>query len=191
MTTRDVVLAALFASIIIVLGIVPAIPLGFIPVPVTAQSLGVMLAGGVLGAKRGIMATLLVMLIAAIGMPVLAGGRGGLGVFMAPTTGYLLGWAFAAGTTGYLSERLISSEQPGLVQIINFFIAAVIGGVVVLYASGISWLVLVTGMAPMKAFIGSLAFVPGDILKTIVAALACRAVMVGYPLLPERSSEIL
>ncbi|MDO1581278.1 biotin transporter BioY [Rhizobium oryzicola] len=187
MATKDIVLAALFAAIIILLGIVPAISLGFIPVPVTAQSLGVMLAGAVLGAKRGVMATLLVMLIAAIGMPILAGGRGGIGVFMAPTTGYLIGWAFAAAVTGYLAERLITPEQTGLTQIVYFFIASVIGGIVVLYALGITWVAFFTGIGLSKAFLGSLIFIPGDILKAGIAALAGRAVMVGYPLLPQRA----
>ncbi|MCA0341275.1 MAG: biotin transporter BioY, partial [Proteobacteria bacterium] len=53
MTTRDIVLVALFAAIIVVLGLLPPITLGFIPVPITAQTLGVMLAGCILGAKRG------------------------------------------------------------------------------------------------------------------------------------------
>ena len=78
MTTRDIVLVALFAAIIVVLGMLPPITLGFIPVPITAQSLGVMLAGCILGAKRGAGACLLVVLLVAIGLPVLSGGRGGL-----------------------------------------------------------------------------------------------------------------
>ena len=72
MTTRDIVLVALFAAIIVVLGLLPPITLGFIPVPITAQTLGVMLAGCILGAKRGAAAVLLVLLLVAIGLPVLS-----------------------------------------------------------------------------------------------------------------------
>jgi len=187
MTTRDLVLISLFAAIIVALGLLPPITLGFIPVPITAQSLGVMMAGAVLGAKRGTIAVLLVLLLAAIGLPVLSGGRGGLAVFAAPTTGYLIGWVFAAFTTGFLAERLVSHEQPGLVQGVSFFIAALIGGVVVLYAFGITYLALVTGIPISKAFLGSLAFIPGDVVKSFVAALVGRAVMAGYPLLPVRA----
>jgi biotin transport system substrate-specific component len=187
MATRDLVLSALFAAIIVALGLVPPIMLGFIPVPITAQSLGVMLAGVVLGAKRGTISVLLVLVLAAIGLPVLSGGRGGLAVFMAPTTGYLIGWVFAALATGYLSQLLVGRDQPGLVQTVTFFVAALFGGVVVLYACGISYLALVTGMGLSQAFLGSLAFVPGDVLKALIAALAGRAVMVGYPLLPQRA----
>src|SRR5690606_39162700 len=94
MSSRDLVLAALFAAIIVALGLLPPIMLGFIPVPITAQSMGVMLAGVILGARRGTIAVLLVLLLAAIGLPVLSGGRGGLAVFAAPTTGFLIGWVF-------------------------------------------------------------------------------------------------
>jgi biotin transport system substrate-specific component len=188
MSTRDLVLAALFAAIIVALGMLPPIMLGFIPVPITAQSLGVMLAGVVLGARRGVTAVLLVLVLAAIGLPVLSGGRGGLGVFMAPTTGYLIGWVFGALVTGYLSQSMVSREQSGLVQGANFFIAALLGGVVAVYGLGVTYLAVVTGMGFLKAFIGSLAFIPGDVLKALIAALAGRAVMVGYPLLPQRAS---
>ena len=187
MSTRDLVLTALFAAIIIVLGLLPPITLGFVPVPITAQSLGVMLAGVILGAKRGTISVLLVLLVAAIGLPVLSGGRGGLAVFAAPTTGYLIGWVFAAATTGYLSERFVNASQTGFVQAAGFFAAAVAGGVVVLYVFGISYLAVVTGMGFSKAFLGSMAFIPGDVLKAVVAAMAGRAVMVGYPLLPQRA----
>ncbi len=187
MLTRDLVLAALFTAIIVVLGLLPPITLGFIPVPITAQSLGVMTAGVVLGAKRGTIAVLLVLLLAAIGLPVLSGGRGGLGVFAAPTTGYLIGWVAAAFVTGLASEKLVRAQQSGLMQGIGFFVASLLGGVIVLYAFGVTYLALVTGLGFSKAFLGSVAFIPGDVLKAVIAALVGRAVMVGYPLLPQRA----
>ncbi len=187
MATRDLVLAALFASIIVALGLAPPVMLGFIPVPIHAQSLGVMLAGVVLGAKRGTIAVLLFLLLAAIGLPVLSGGRGGLAVFMAPPTGYLLGFVLAAYVTGWLSETLVGREQSGLVQGVGFFLAALAGGVFVDHLCGIVWLATFSGMDLTAAFLGDLAFVPGDVLKALIAALAGRAVMVGYPLLPQRA----
>ena len=119
MTTRDLVLAALFAAIIVALGLLPPITLGFIPVPITAQSLGVMLAGVVLGSKRGTVAVLLVLLLAAIGLPVLSGGRGGLAVFAAPTTGYLIGWVFAAFVT--YPELITRNGSKACQQAYQFF----------------------------------------------------------------------
>ncbi|MCX8996366.1 biotin transporter BioY [Rhizobiaceae bacterium BDR2-2] len=186
MNTRDLVLVSLFAAIIVALGLLPPIPLGFIPVPITAQSLGVMLAGVILGAKRGALAVALVILLVIVGLPVLSGGRGGLGVFSQPTVGFLLGWLPAAFVTGLLSQRFVNSTQGSVAQLANFFIAAVAGGVVVLYACGILGVMLVTGLPFAKAFAGSLAFIPGDLVKAGVAALAARAVQAGYPLLPVR-----
>ncbi|TGT80293.1 biotin transporter BioY, partial [Mesorhizobium sp. M8A.F.Ca.ET.161.01.1.1] len=66
-------------------------------------------------------------------------------------------------------------------------VASLIGGVVVLYAFGITYLAVVVGLGFEKAFMGSLAFIPGDALKAVLAALAGRAVMAGYPLLPQRA----
>lgn len=187
MSTRDLVLSALFAAIIVALGILPPITLGFIPVPITAQSFGVMMAGVVLGARRGTIAVLIVLVLVAIGLPVLSGGRGGLAAFAAPTTGFLIGWVFAAFVTGYVSERLVKSEQSALVQTVGFFLAAMIGGIVVLYAFGIVYLAVAAQLGLSRAFLGSMAFIPGDVVKAFVAALVGRAVMVGYPLLPVRS----
>lgn len=188
MSTRDLVLAALFAAIIVALGLVPPIMLGFIPVPITAQSLGVMLAGVILGAKRGGFAVLLVLILVAIGLPVLSGGRGGLATFASPTAGYLIGWLFAAIATGYCSEHFVDRSQSGIVQIAGFFLAALIGGVVVDHTLGVLWVPVVVEKATLaQAFLGDLAFVPGDVLKAMIAALAGRAVMVGYPLLPQRA----
>ncbi|KAA0699723.1 biotin transporter BioY [Neorhizobium sp. P12A] len=187
MSTRDLVLSSLFAAIIVALGLLPPISIGLIPVPITAQSLGVMMAGVVLGARRGTVAVLIVVVLVAIGLPVLSGGRGGLAVFVGPTAGFFVGWIFAALVTGYLSERLVRPEQSALVQGVGFFLAAVIGGVLVLYAFGIGYLAIAGKTGFSGAFLGSLLFVPGDVVKAVVAALVGRAVMMGYPLLPQRS----
>ncbi len=188
MQTRDLVLISLFAAIIVALGFVPPITLGFIPVPITAQSLGVMLAGVILGARRGALAAVLVILLVAIGLPVLSGGRGGLAVFAGPTVGFLIGWVPAAFVTGLIAERFARPGLSALSQTLGFFAAAALGGVVVLYVFGIGYLAFGAGLGLEKAFLGSMAFIPGDLLKAAIAALAGRAVMVGYPLLPARTA---
>jgi len=97
---RDLARIAVFAALIVVLGTVTIpIPGG---VPITAQTLGVMLAGAVLGPRRAPLAVVLVLVLAAVGLPVLAGGRGGLGVFVGPTAGYLLGWVVGAVVIGLI-----------------------------------------------------------------------------------------
>ncbi|MCJ8053145.1 biotin transporter BioY [Shinella curvata] len=187
MKTRDIVLIALFAAIIVVLGLLPPITLGFIPVPITAQSLGVMLAGCILGARRGAAAVLLVLLLVAIGLPVLSGGRGGLAVFAGPTAGYLVGWVFGAFVCGLIAERLVREEQPELSQLLSFLAAAVIGGIGVVYLFGMPWLAYMSGKAFFETAAASLVFLPGDLIKAFVAMLAGRAVLAGYPLLPQRA----
>ncbi|MDI6029215.1 biotin transporter BioY [Corticibacterium sp. UT-5YL-CI-8] len=183
MTTRDLALSALFAAIIIVLGLVPPIPLGFIPVPITLQSMGVMLAGCIIGAKRGALAYAIFVLLVAAGLPVLSGGRGGLAILMGPTGGYILGWIVAAFVTGFIAERLVREGQNEWRQLGGFFAASVIGGIVVLYAIGMPWVTASAGTPFYAVASGSLVFVPGDLLKAAITALAARAVLAGYPLL--------
>lgn len=187
MNTRDLVLIALFAAIVVVLGLIPPITLGFIPVPITAQSMGVMLAGCILGAKRGALAFFLFLLLVAIGLPVLSGGRGGLAVFAGPSGGFILGWVVATFVTGLIAQRFVREGQAELRQFVGFFVASVVGGIVVLYAFGMPWVSAVTGTPLLAVATGSLAFLPGDLLKAAIATLAARAVFAGYPLLPIRA----
>ena len=156
---------ALFAAIIAVLGLLPKLQLGF-GVPITAQSLGVMLAGTVLGARRGALAVLLLLLIVALGLPLLAGGRGGLGVFVGPTAGFLWGWVAAAFVTGLIMERWRAAPV-----VLVAGVASVIGGIVVLYACGILGMALVLNKTLVESALLVTAFIPGDLLKAAVAAM--------------------
>ena len=79
------------------------------------------------------------------------------------------------------------ASQPALRQMAGFLIAGVVGGIVVVYAIGMPWLSFITGTPFDKVVTGSVVFLPGDILKAVIASLAARAVMVGYPLLPQRA----
>lgn len=171
LSTRDLVLCALFAALIAGLGMAPPIPLGFLPVPITAQSFGVMLAGALLGARRGGLAVLLFVLLIAAGLPLLAGGRGGIGVLMGPTGGFVLSFPVAAFVVGLLAERFATGVNP-----IRLFAACAVGGITVVYAGGIPWLSLVAGLPLEKAALGSIAFIPGDLIKAAVAAFAAAAV---------------
>ncbi|MCE1236733.1 MAG: biotin transporter BioY [Hyphomicrobiales bacterium] len=170
MTTRDLGYVALFAALIVALGIVPAIPLAG-GVPITLQSLGVMLAGLILGPKRGALAAIVVIALVGLGLPVLAGGRGGLGVYAGPTAGFLFGWAPAAFVTGFLAMRLDRAETAAAARFAGLFGAGVAGSIALLYVCGIAWLAFVTKLGLSKAFFVSLPFVPGDLVKAAVAAL--------------------
>jgi biotin transport system substrate-specific component len=82
-----------------------AIPLWFTPVPVTLQTLGVMLLGALLGSKKGAWAVLLYICEGVLGFPVFAGGSAGSGVLFGPTGGYLLGFVLSAYLVGFLLEK--------------------------------------------------------------------------------------
>jgi biotin transport system substrate-specific component len=183
MATRNTVYVALFAALMVVLSLAPAIPLAFVPVPITLQSLGVMLAGCLLGPVRGALAVLLYVVIAALGFPVLAGGRGGIAAIAGPTGGFLFGMiagAFVAGWIARLADRrpaaLASAgaaDRPRAAAAIGTYLcAAIAGGIVMVYALGVPWLSVVTGMGLAKATAAMAAFVPGDLVKALVAALA-------------------
>jgi len=182
MSTKDIVLIALFAALIAVLSLMPPIPLGVIPVPVTLQTLGVMLAGAMLGPWRGMLACLLYMVLWMLGLPVLPGGRAGLGVLAGPTGGFLVGMVFGALVIGWMVQRLASPAMAYRGQLLAYCLACLVGGVVVVYAVGIPWLASVTGIGMQRAFVGSLAFIPGDVLKAVVTALVAVQVRRAWPM---------
>lgn len=171
METRDLVRAALFAALIAALGLVPRFDLPFAAgVPITAQTLGVMLAGVLLGARLGAISVLLFLLVVACGAPLLAGGRGGLGVFMSPTAGYLVGWVFGAFVTGWLVRAL-----PVRSPFASALVASLLGGVATIYLFGVPWLAWFAGLDLGRAFLAGLTFLPGDILKAIATAFVAEA----------------
>lgn len=161
---RNLTLVALFAALTAALGLVPGINL-LSGVPITAQSLGIMLCGTVLGKRNGVLAVLLFLLLAIVGLPILSGGRGGLGVFLGPTAGFLVGFPFAAFVAGLIVEKW--SAPVGLAA----FAGALLGGIVVLYAFGIAGMAITLGKSPGEASLLALPFLPGDIIKAALAGL--------------------
>ncbi|HSP24840.1 MAG TPA: biotin transporter BioY [Saliniramus sp.] len=182
MSTKDLVYIALFAAVIAAMALIPPIPVPVIPVPITAQTLGVMLAGSILGGGRGMLAVLLFLALVAVGLPLLPGGRGGMSVFAGPTAGFLLSWPLGALVVGLLMERFW-----GKVDVVLAFIFNVIGGIFVIYAFGIGWLVVMVGADPLAALTGSAAFVPGDLIKAGVAAFVAVTVKRSYPIIVKRA----
>ncbi|MFN3890090.1 MAG: biotin transporter BioY [Beijerinckiaceae bacterium] len=173
--TRSIVRAALFAALIAALGLVPRIDIPVAAgVPITAQTLGVMLAGLLLGPRAGAASVLLFLFVVALGAPFLSGGRGGIGVFFGPTAGYLAGWIFGAAACGFLMQKL-----PIKAVFVRALIAALIGGVVVIHLFGVPYLAFAARLTFEKAFIAGSVFVPGDILKALLAALVAKSYFVS------------
>ncbi len=178
MSIKDIVLIALFASITAALGVFPPITMPIISVPITAQSLGIMLAGGILGAKRGSLAIILFLILVAIGLPLLSGGRGGIGIFIGPTGGFLFGWIIAAYAIGFMVERYWVK-----INYISAFLSCAIGGIILLYIIGIPWVAFVAKIPLMAAITGSIAFIPGDIIKAVIASAVIITVAKSYPII--------
>ena len=149
MKSRDLAYIALFAAIVAALGLLPPVPVPGIPVPITAQTLGVMLAGSVLGARRGGLALLVFLAVVAVGLPVLSGGRGGLGVFVGPSAGFLYSWPLAAFVIGLLTQLFWRRYNLAWALVANL-----IGGVLVIYAIGIPFLSLFGDIPLSTAFTG-------------------------------------
>lgn len=171
-TSTDLALIASFAALIAVLGIVPPIAVG-LPVPITLQTMGVMLAGLVLGARRGALAVVVFLVLVAVGLPLLSGGRGGLGVFAGPSAGYLAGFVLGAYVTGWVRERL-EGRLPIAAACLT---AAGVGGIGAVYLLGVPVLLWRTGADPLA----SLVFVPGDVLKAVLATLVAVGVRRALP----------
>ncbi len=176
LSARDLALVASFAALIAALAIPGAIPVGGFPAPITLQTLGVMLAGSILGWKRGGLAVVLYLAMGAIGLPVFAGGKGGLGSFVGPTSGYLYGFVVGAVVIGWLVERRLPAYPTWWGASAN-----VVGGILAVYAVGIPVLSAAAGMSLSAATRANLYFVPGDLAKVVIATTVAAAVHRAMP----------
>jgi len=174
---RSLVHIAFYAALIAALGLIPPFSIPFLAgVPITAQSLGVMLAGVMLGPVRGALAVLLFLFLVAVGAPLLPGGRGGFGVFFGPSAGFLIGWPIGAFVAGLVMQSL-GSLKVG----VSAAVAAVVGGIGVVYACGIAGLALIAGLPVLQAAMGSAVYIPGDLIKVAITAVVCETVSRGLP----------
>lgn len=157
-------LMILAASLVTAAAAQIAFTLPWSPVPITGQTFAVLLSGAVLGPRRAFLAQALYLLEGAVGLPVFAGGMGGALVLVGPTGGYLIAFPFAAAVTGALARR-------GWDRSFLTMLAAMLLGSSVIFAAGLAGLsrfvpadrLLATGLLP---------FIPGDLVKSSLAALA-------------------
>ncbi|MCW9042901.1 MAG: biotin transporter BioY [Pseudopelagicola sp.] len=177
MDTRSIVYIALFAALTAALGLMPPISFaGLALPPISAQSLGVMLAGAIAGARRGGFAMLLFIALVAIGLPLLSGGRGGFGVFAGASGGFLVAWPISAAVIGWLIGRRGTSP-------LRLATSIAIGGILVMYAIGIPWMAVVAKLPLSKAVMIMAAYVPGDLVKVAIATIVTRGIRRAYPAL--------
>ncbi|MCK5097482.1 MAG: biotin transporter BioY [Desulfobacteraceae bacterium] len=163
---KHITYSSLFVALIAA-GAFLAIPIG--PVPIVLQNMFVLLAGIILGPRWGLASVGIYLLIGACGLPVFANGKAGIGIIFGPTGGYLLGYLPAVFITGLISKKWD--------QKIIAIVFAMVAGSIIVYAAGVPWLKVVTGMAWSKAFaLGMYPFIIGDILKIIAATFIAKAI---------------
>ena len=155
-------LLALVGSAVMALSAKLSIPI--VPVPVTMQSLAVLLIGAAFGSRLGAATMVLYLAEGALGLPVFAGASGlGLPYMLGPTGGYLAGFVLAAFAVGFFAERGAARSVPQL-------LGAMALGHVVLFALGYAWLAQLIG--PAAAWTGGvLPFILGTVVKTLLGAL--------------------
>jgi biotin transport system substrate-specific component len=151
-------------SLFVALAAQVTIPLPLSPVPITGQTLAVLLTGAVLGSRRGSLSVLLYLAQGTAGLPVFAGWTGGPARLMGLTGGYLVGFVLGAFVAGLLAERGWD-RRPG-----TAFAAMLLGNAAV-YALGLPWLAAFTGPG-LALSMGLAPFVIGDLAKLAVATLA-------------------
>jgi len=155
MTVYASLLAALIAA-----GAYLALPIG--PVPIVLQNFFVFLSGLLLGPGWGAASVGVYLMAGALGLPVFAGGIGGIGRFAGPTGGYLLGYLPAVCVIGWISKK---SKGRGALDVL-----AMVCGCIVIYGCGVSWLKILSGMTLAKTLaVGMYPFILGDGLKIAAA----------------------
>lgn len=165
MKLQKLVYTAFFAALTAV-GAFISIPLPFTPVPITLQTLFVLLSGAVLGGVFGALSQLVYILLGVIGLPIFAGAATGPFVLIGPTGGYLIGFVFCAFIVGILFKFAANANMRFLRYCIIFAI-----GSVIIYAFGVAGLMLFMHISFKKAVaIGVAPFILGDILKILAAA---------------------
>lgn len=165
LSIKNMVLVSMFSALTAI-GAFISFPIG--PVPITLQSLFVILSGIVLGAKLGALSQIVYIFLGLIGIPIFAGFTGGLQVLMKPSFGFVIGFIFAAFIVGLItnSEKDISSKR--------IFIASLVGTITI-YLFGLPYMYYILNIVGGKGLsfmsilnIGCLLFLPGDFLKFII-----------------------
>ena len=167
---KPLVFAALFAAL--TAAVSPfKIPLGFTPVPITLQTLVVLMSGAMLGPVYGALAMILYVVVGVLGLPVFAGGGSGIGAILGPTGGYLISYFIAAYAIG---KTLQLRKQPKYLD----YVVAMIAGTIIIYVLGAGWaLVVVPGLTFLAVLVGwVLPFIIGDTIKLLIAAYIAKTV---------------
>lgn len=169
--TTYLVLCSLFAALLAVCSYI-TIPLPFTPVPVNLGTLGVFLAGGILGRKYGSVCVAVYILMGAVGIPVFAGFQGGIGVLAGPTGGYIVGYLAAAFAIGAILDARM---KPAGKKTFILCVCAMAIGLAICYTLGTLWFMTLMNTNLWASLLACvIPFIPGDIIKIAAGALLVR-----------------
>ncbi|HIX02173.1 MAG TPA: biotin transporter BioY [Candidatus Ligilactobacillus excrementigallinarum] len=155
---------AVMTALIIVLGFIPPIPLGVIPVPIVIQNLGIMLAAIILGTKNGTFSVWLFLIIGFCGIPVFPGQANGLTVLFSPSGGYVIAWVLTPLLIGLILKHFnVRSFSMTFITVwlVGVLFTEILGGCF------LSWY---THTSLKADLIANLAFIPGDTIKALLAS---------------------
>ena len=169
-----------FAALIALCAAIPGIAVPGLSVPITLQTLGVALAGGCLGGRRGATAVVLYLAVGLLGAPVFANGASGVGVLSGASVGYLVSWPLSAWLIGTLVERVYQrSDYPSPLTILGCVLAGSFLFVHPLGIAGMWW--RIPGATLANAVSNDLNFWPGDLVKSVTAAFIVVGVHRTFP----------
>ena len=165
--SKKIVFTALFAALIAVCGFI-SIPIPGTPIPIVLQNMLTVLTGLMLGPVWGTASTLLFLVAGALGLPIFAGGTGGIAKLMGPTGGFLYGYALATLIAGIIAQRPVYGKKTPLIRLI----LATVFGFVIMYIPGVIHFMRVMEKTFMQTLtLCVIPYIPGDIAKMILAIL--------------------
>ena len=182
-TARDIALVAAFAALISASAYVGAIPVGSAGVPITLQTLTVMLAGCVLGPVRGFSAVALYLALGAVGLPVFAEHSSGVGVFTGPSGGYLVSFPLAAALAGFLVKYVARDRRTRALVV---FACSITASILVIHVLGVLGMTLYFDVSLREAVTYDMPFWIGDLVKTSLVAMIAAEVHRAFPQLLQR-----
>lgn len=177
---QAVALVAVFTALLVAAAVVPGIPVGGLGVPITLQTLAVMLTGLVLGPVRGGLAVVLYLLLGFVGLPVFSRGQSGLQVLSGPTAGYLVSFVVAAVVVGLAARTVLRRTRRSL-WVALLLGASFVTTVAVVHVLGVLGLMVNLRLPLSAAVSADLPFLPGDLVKDVVAVVAAVAVHRAFP----------
>jgi biotin transport system substrate-specific component len=179
-STTDLALIGTGAALLAVCSLL-AVPVGPAGAPITLQTFAVLLAGAVLGARRGALAVLLYLAVGFAGLPVFAEGTGGVATFGKVTLGYLLAFPVAAWVVGLVVERWSRRRSGTAVVHAGVVLVAGVLGSLVVYAVGVPVLAARIGVSLTEGWVINAAFLPFDAVKVAMVAVVAAAVHRAFP----------